>query len=188
MSMKLTFRVGRRLGGTVLGGTALVCAAGLLPGTALASVVTPAKAGAASAFPRCRANQTLTWLGLGLGGGTAGTIFYPLEFTNVSNRTCTLWGFPRVSALSRSGVQIGKSSRHLPAPHRVLTLPPGSTVHASLGIIEAGNVCSRSVTATTLKVHAPGQGRATQLPFPFQACWHKRVLVVGPVQPGVGIP
>jgi Protein of unknown function (DUF4232) len=185
MSMKLTFRVGRR----ILGGTALVCAAGLLPGTAMASAVTPAKSGGVAwGIPRCRANQTLTWLGVGLGGGTAGTIFYPLEFTNISRRSCTLRGYPRVSAISQSGRQIGKSSRHFPARHRVVTLPPGWTAHAALGIVEAGNVCSRPVTAAGLKVHAPGQGNATRLPFQFQACWHKRVLVAGPVQPGVGIP
>jgi len=183
--MKLTFRVGRR----ILGGTALVCAAGLLPGTALASTVTPARTGGvAPAIPRCRANQTLTWLGLGLGGGTAGTIFYPLEFTNISRRTCTLRGYPRASAISKGGRQIGKASGHLSGRQRVITLPPGWTAHAQLGIVEAGNVCSRPVTAATLKVHAPGQGGATQLPFQFQACWHKRVLVVGPVQAGVGIP
>ncbi|HUZ26239.1 MAG TPA: DUF4232 domain-containing protein [Streptosporangiaceae bacterium] len=185
MSMKLTFRAGRR----VLGGTALVCAAALLPGTAMASVATPARTGGVAwKIPHCRAGQTLTWLGLGLGGGTAGTIFYPLEFTNVSKHTCTLFGYPRVSAISKGGRQIGKSSRHLRARHRVVTLPPGWTAHASLGIIEAGNVCSRPVMATTLKIHAPHQRRATQLPFQFQACWHKGVLVVGPVQPGVGIP
>jgi hypothetical protein len=183
--MKLTFRAARR----ALGGTALLCAAALLPGTAMASTVMPAKAGGVAwGIPRCKASQTQTWLGLGLGGGTAGTIFYPLEFTNTGRHACTLSGYPRVAALTKGGHQIGKSSRHLRSRHKVITLWPGWTAHASLGIVEAGNVCNKPVSASTLKVRAPHQGRSTQLPFQFQACWHKSVLVVGPVQAGVGIP
>jgi hypothetical protein len=185
MSMKLTFRATRR----ILGGTALLCATALLPGTAMASAVMPAKAGGvASGIPRCRAHQTTIWLGLGLGGGTAGTTFVPLEFTNTSNRTCTLSGYPTASARSKNGHQIGKSSRRLRSRHHVITLRPGSTAHVSLGIIEAGNVCTKPVTAAALKVRAPHQGSSTQLPFQFQACRHQGVLVVGPVQAGVGIP
>jgi hypothetical protein len=185
MSMKLTFRATRR----ILGGTALLCTAALLPGTAMASTVTPARAGGVAAgISRCHANQTEIWLGLGLGGGTAGTTFFPLEFTNVSRRTCTLRGFPRAAAISRGGRQIGKSSRHLGSRHSTITLRPGQTAHATLGIVEAGNVCSHPVTAARLKVRAPHQGSSTQLPFQFQACRHKRVLVVGPIRPGVGIP
>jgi len=195
--MKLTFRSARRgLGGTVLGATALVCAAGVLPAAAQASAAAPASAAAAPAsaaaaarhIRRCHASQTEIWLGVGLGGGTAGTIFYPLEFTNLSRHTCTLRGYPVAAAISRHGHQIGKSSGHLTSRHRTITLRPGQTAHAILGIVEAGNVCRHPVTATTLKVRAPHQGSSTRLPFAFQACRHKRVLVVGPVRPGVGIP
>jgi hypothetical protein len=183
--MKLTFRATRR----ILGGTALLCATALLPGTAMASTVTPARTGGVAwGIPRCHAGQTETWLGLGLGGGTAGTIFYPLEFTNISRHACTLRGYPTAAAISKGGRQIGKSSRHPRSRHQTITLWPGWTAHATLGIVEAGNVCSSPVTASFLKVRAPHQGRSTQLPFQFQACWHKRVLVVGPVQAGVGIP
>jgi hypothetical protein len=192
--MKLTIRKARHvLGGTVLGATALMCAAGVLPAAAHAATAPAPAAAPATTAPawhirRCHANQTEVWLGVGLGGGTAGTIFYPLEFTNVGRHACTLRGFPLVKAISKHGHQIGKSSRHLTSRHGTVTLWPGWTAHATLGIIEAGNVCSHPVTATTLKVRAPHQGRSTQLPFAFQACPHKRVLVVGPVKPGVGIP
>jgi hypothetical protein len=181
--MKLTFRATRR----ILGGSALIVAAALLPGTALASTAAPA--GASWFAPRCTPSQTRIWLGLGNGGGTAGTIYYPLEFSNVSSRTCTMFGFPRTWAESQNGKQIGKSSRQLAQRHWVLTLVPGATVHAALGIIEAGNICSKPVTAVNLRVRAPGQGASTVIPFSFQACHGMRtVMVVGPVQPGVGIP
>jgi hypothetical protein len=204
MSMKLTFRATRGILGSTaplragllragLVCAALLCSAALLPGTAMASTATPARTNGvavavAAGIPRCQANQTETWLGLGLGGGTAGTIFYPLEFTNISQHSCTLRGYPTTAAIGRGGRQIGKSSRHLRSRHQTITLRPGWTAHATLGIVAAGNVCSRPVTASFLKVRAPHQGRSTQLPFQFQACRHKRVLVVGPVQAGVGIP
>lgn len=188
MSMKLTFRATRR----VLAGVALSSAVALLPATALAASTAPARsahnAGAAWPAPRCKASQTEIWLGVGGGGGTAGTIFYPLEFTNVSRHACSLIGFPKVAAISAGGHQIGKSSRALRMRHGFVTLLPGWTAHAALGIIEAGNVCSHPVSAASLRVRAPHQGRSTQIPFAFQACRGKRVLVAGPIQPGVGIP
>jgi len=39
------------------------------------------------------------WLGLGVGGGATGSIYYPGEFTNVTGHTCHLFGFPGVSAI-----------------------------------------------------------------------------------------
>jgi hypothetical protein len=178
--MRLTFRATRR----ILGGSALVAAAALLPGTALA-----APAGANRAAPRCATRHTVIWLGLGNGGGAAGTVFFPLEFTNTSTRTCTLTGFPRAWAAGRNGKQIGPPARHLNLRHGVVTLRPGATAHAQFGVIRAAHVCRKPVTAASLKVRAPGQAGRTVLPFSFPACpGSKHVLVVGPVQRGVGIP
>jgi hypothetical protein len=202
MSMKPTFatrmtRVTRR----ALTGTAVLCGAAVLSGTALtalpgaaqaattttAASTSPAKTSPAWS-PKCTSQQTEIWLGLGLGGGTAGTIFYPVEFTNVGHHACFLWGFPKAAAISASGHQIGKSSRALRLPHGVVELWPGWTAHATLGIVEAGNVCSHPVRAASLRIRAPHQRASTDLPFAFQACHGKRVLVFGPIVPGVGIP
>jgi hypothetical protein len=196
MSMKLTFatrmtRVTRR----ALAGTAVLCGAAALagttltalPGAAQAATTTPART-APSWSPRCTSQQTEIWLGVGLGGGTAGTIFYPVEFTNIGHHPCFIWGFPHAAAISPAGHQIGKSSRPLRLPHGVVELWPGWTAHATLGIIQAGNVCSHPVRATSLRIRAPHQRASTDLPFSFQACRGQRVLVFGPVVPGVGIP
>lgn len=188
--MKLTFRATRR----ILSGTALVCVAATLPGTALAS--TSSTAGHATAgpaarpgwfFPRCKESQITIWMGIP-GSGAAGTIFYPLEFSNISRHTCSLFGFPTVKAIKQDGRQIGKASDHNNQPHRVVNLVPGATAHATLGIVEAGNVCSKPTGAAALTVRAPGQSSRTVIPFFFEACFGKRVLHVGPIQPGVGIP
>jgi Protein of unknown function (DUF4232) len=181
--MKLSFRATRR----ILGGCALVVTAALLPGTALAASAGPSRA--TWLAPRCTTSQTLSWLGLGNGGGAAGTSFLPLEFTNTSSRTCTLLGFPRAWAVTHRGSPIGPSSRHLRLRPGVVTLPPGATAHAQLGVARAGKVCRKPVTAAALRVRAPGQGGTTVLPLSFPACRSsERVLVVGPVQAGIGIP
>jgi hypothetical protein len=201
MSMKLTFatrmtRVTRR----ALAGTAVLCGAAALAGTTLtalptaaqAATTTPARTAPARTAPawspRCTSQQTEIWLGVGLGGGTAGTIFYPVEFTNIGHHPCFIWGFPHAAAISAAGHQIGKSSRPLRLPHGVVELWPGWTAHATLGIIEAGNVCSHPAVATTVRIRAPHQRATTDLPLTFGACRGKRVLVFGPVVPGVGIP
>ena len=67
----------------------------------------------------CSTSGLEAWLGLGGAGaaspGTAsppgasspGKTFYTLEFTNVSDRTCSLYGYPEVSAYRDSPVAGG---------------------------------------------------------------------------------
>jgi hypothetical protein len=139
-------------------------------------------------YPQCKSGRTLTWIGLP-GSGAAGTIYYPLEFTNVGSFTCWLYGYPGVSARSASGHKIGPSASASGRRHLVV-LRPGATGHARLGITEARNIPRCKVqTAAWLKVFAPGQFRSSPISgFRFTACTNKRVLHVGPVRPGVGIP
>jgi hypothetical protein len=178
-----------RFSGRLAAGVAAVCALALLSGTGLPGTALAASAHApARRLAACTSGQTEIWLGLGLGGGTAGTIFYPLEFTNIGRRSCVLGGYPVAAAVTQDGHQIGPSSRRLRSRHGLVRLRPGWTAHALLGIIEAGNVCSSPVTAVGLLVRAPGQRGSTNLPFSFEACRSGRVLVVGPIRPGVGIP
>ena len=47
---------------------------------------------------RCATSALAVWLGVGEGGSTAGSTFYPLELTNISSHACHLFGFPGVSA------------------------------------------------------------------------------------------
>jgi hypothetical protein len=201
MSMKAFATRMTRVTRGALAGTAVLCGAAVLSGTALAALpgaaqatttTTASRTGPATTSPawspRCTSRQTEIWLGLGEGGGTAGTIFYPVQFTNVGRHACFIWGFPKAAAISASGHQIGKSSRAVRLRHGVVELFPGQTAHATLGIIEAGNVCSHPVRAQSLRIRAPHQRASTDLPFSFQACHGQRVLVFGPVVPGVGIP
>jgi hypothetical protein len=182
----------------IIAAVVLTCGIGLIPAAALAvpagpaspaRAARPAPAAAAAAASQCTAGHTAIWLGLGPGGGAAGSTFYPLEFSNIGHRSCWLFGYPGVSAINGRGHRIGPPANHSGRRHRV-TLRPGATAHAILQVIDAGNVagCHRR-TAAGLRVFAPGQTRSTEiLGFSFQACSNRRVLGVGPVRPGTGIP
>lgn len=163
--------------------------------TALAGVplaVTTA-AGAAGTAPRCTAAGLEVWLGVGAGGAQAGSTSYPMELTNVSGRTCRLFGFPGVSALAAGHEAGSAAGRDHSAPEGTVTLRPDTNAHAVLRITDVGvftpSAC-KPVTADGLRVFSPGAFRAATIPFRFRACSAKgpRFMSVSPVQPRVGIP
>jgi hypothetical protein len=166
--MKLTFRASRR----IIGGAALMAAAALLPGTALAATAAPAMTAAPATAgwwaPRCTISQTRVTLGRP--GPTAGTVFYALRFTNVSRRTCEMWGYPKTWAESQDGKVIGNASRKIWGRQQTVWLTPGHTAHSTLGIIEAGNICRRPATAVSMRVRAPQQWLSRLVRFSFGAC------------------
>src|ERR1700744_4891138 len=83
---------------------AVVAALSLAGGPAGAA--TPASA---AAPPACQTQGLVVWINT-QGNGTAGTIFYTLNFTNLSGHSCVLRGFPGVSAVNLRGGMIGKSA------------------------------------------------------------------------------
>jgi Protein of unknown function (DUF4232) len=140
----------------------------------------------------CSASGLEVWLGLGEGGAAAGSTYYPLELTNTSNRRCTLFGFPGVSAVA-SGQLGSPAQRNRAHPTYHVTLVPGATAHTVLQIVDVGNFDAskcKPATATALRVYPPGQFSAAEIPFSFRACSAKgpAFLSVEPVQPGVGVP
>lgn len=171
-------------------GTRLACCALALSATlaGAAAAVASAHGANSAAASNCTAAHTQVWLGLGLGGGTAGSIYYPLEFSNVGHKACTLNGFPGVSALGKGGGQVGPAATRNGQHHGTVTLAAGATAHALLRVVDWGALCSKEVVAQALKVFPPGQTRSGVVPFSFGACAHKGVLIVGPVRAGVGIP
>ncbi|MGO8978623.1 MAG: DUF4232 domain-containing protein [Streptosporangiaceae bacterium] len=178
--MNLRTRTGQWLAAAaVIGGAAL-----LVPAVALASATGPAR----PATPRCTAASTEAWLGIP-GNGAAGTIYYPLEFSNIGSHACTLQGYPGVSALSASLHQLGQAARRIPTHHAAVTLRPGQTSYALLGIEESGAICpGSSRTAQFLRVYPPGQRAPQLIGYSFGACSHRGVLAVGQVHAGPGVP
>jgi Protein of unknown function (DUF4232) len=155
---------------------AAAAVAGLaVAGPALAQPSHPASTASSKATPPCQSSGIDDWLDTS-GGVTAGTVFYHLEFTNLSGHACTLEGFPFVFAVNLSGHQIGNDAVLNHAfPAKSVTVANGKTIHALLGIVDTGNFpksACKPVTAAGLKVYAPTGinevGRT--VPFPFSAC------------------
>jgi hypothetical protein len=152
-----------------------------------APATTPAVAGPAPCPTR--------YLGVkaGLSQGTAGSIYQVIDFTNISNVSCTLYGYPGISFASTgsSGGQIGLSAKENPTPPRELvTLAPGATANALLRIVAAGNfppaTCGM-VTAHWLVIYPPNQTTPVYLKYTSPTCSKQvQILTVNVVQPGSG--
>jgi hypothetical protein len=185
--MKLKLRDCRRLAV----GVALVCGAILLP---TATLVASATSNARASIQVCGASSTEVWAAVE-GDGTAGTIYYELEFSNVGAQPCTLHGFPTVWGVSTTGSAVGE-----PASHRgtavVVTLQRGATAHSILGVVDTGALCAGPGVATAgLRVIPPGQrsrglaGEADLVEnFSVRVCPHQSSMNVSPIRSGVGIP
>jgi hypothetical protein len=108
-------------------------------------------------------------------GAAAGSVYYPLELTNTSGSTCTLFGYPGVSFVTGpSGTQLGQAaSRNPVAAATTVTLAPGQVAHATLQVVQAANYdpaqCS-PVTAHWLRVYPPNQFGSLYVQFTATAC------------------
>src|ERR1700760_3553398 len=95
---------------------------------------------------------------LGKANATAGTTYFPLKFVNKSKASCTLTGYPGVSAINNSGQQIGNAAKRSGAKYRTVTIKPGKQQSASVGIVDTGNFKAarcKPVTATGMKIIPP---------------------------------
>jgi hypothetical protein len=107
--------------------------------------------------------------------GAAGSIYYPLDFTNVSPATCTLYGYPGVSfAASAGGAAVGRPAVRNPAfPAALLTLTSGATAHASVQVQVAqsypASLC-KPVTAHWLRVYPPASYVPVYVGFTAVTC------------------
>jgi hypothetical protein len=176
--VRLTRRTGRLL-------TALIaCVAIGVPAVALAS----SGARTLAAAPQCRTAHTHVWLALSP-NGAAGTIYYPVEFTNLGSAACTLSGYPGVAAIDSAGHELGHPAVRVTVTAHTITLRPNQTVHAMLGIEETGAVGCHTVTAFGLQVYPPNQKvRQLVTSFTFSACRHRIYLRIYPVTRGIGVP
>lgn len=199
-----SLRVPRRLiTAMVLAGIALLAAAcgpsgppAPAPTVTRTVTVTPTSSGSGggtgSAGPGACPTSALH-LSIGTGNGAAGSVYYPLVFTNTSGSACTLFGFPGVSFVTGiGGSQIGHAAtRNSDAPRQTVTLAPGGVAHATLQVVQALNFPPAKCQLTTahwLKVYPPNQTEPVFLNFTAKACAATAkdvtVLNVAPVRPG----
>jgi hypothetical protein len=177
--------------------TAVIAAAsvaGLLITTAaFAATSSGAAPTSAAAIHPCAASDLGAWVAVDRGNGAAGSIYFPLQFTNLSNHTCSMRGFPGVSAIDRSGHQLGSPAGwgSVSAP-RTVVLTPGATAHAVLrwSDVEVTTApgCDPVFTASELRIYPPNQYSATHAFFDLEVCSHTGPVYmhVGAILPGVG--
>jgi hypothetical protein len=110
---------------------------------------------------------------LGKANATAGTTFFPLKFVNTSKSSCTLRGYPGVSAVNKSGNQIGNPAQRTGGKVRTVTVKPGKQQSSSVGIVDTGNfspATCKPVTASGLKVFPPNAATSVIIKKKFSTC------------------
>jgi hypothetical protein len=174
---------------------AAAAVAGLAISSAAYAATSSPATHAATAVPECAGGLGLgAWVAVSQGSTAAGTTYYPLEFTNTSGHTCSLFGYPGVSAISRTGHQLGSPAGwgSLSGARQVI-LEPGATAHTILAYhevaVETEPGCDPVYTTFELRVYPPDQYLATYAAFDFEACSHAGVVYMNifePIQAGVG--
>jgi hypothetical protein len=152
-----------------------------------ASAATAKPAAQPSFTPRCTSSDLAVWVNADSANGAAGTIFYHLDLTNPSHRSCYLLGWPGVAATTSSGHRLGLPARNsFNAPLRVVTVRPGATAHALLGYVDVQVTPGCHPTnATFLKVTPPHTPSSRNAFFPLPVCQtHTVDLTIGRVQSG----
>ena len=155
--------------------------------TPAASATTPAAPSGPSPCP-----TTSLRVKLGVSQGTAGSVYTTIVFTNTSNATCTLYGYPGVSLTTgRPGTQIGKAAKENPAtPRQLVTLHPQKSANALLRIVDAQNYpasrCGPKNSAY-LQVYPPNQTTQVYIRYRTVGCAKPITLMtVDAVRPGSG--
>lgn len=158
--------------------------------SASASATASASASSAAA-PACPTRSLAAKAGLAQ--GTAGSIYQVIDFTNISNAPCTLFGYPGVSLASGTPVtQVGAAASRTPGTAATLvTIGPGQTASALLRIVEAGNYSAGACSPTTttyLQIYPPNQTTPIYLGYKSTGCAKSAVnlLSVGVMTAGSG--
>jgi len=155
--------------------------------TPAASATTPAAPSGPGSCP-----TTSLRVKLGASQGTAGSVYTTIVFTNTSNATCTLYGYPGVSLTTgRPGTQIGKAAKENPAtPRQLVTLHPQKSANALLRIVDAGNYPASTCgpkNSSYLQVYPPNQTTQVYIRYRTVGCAKPVTLMtVDAVRPGSG--
>jgi hypothetical protein len=140
--------------------------------TTLAATAAPAPHERPLAVPACSSSTLVNWLNT-TGNGTAGSVYYTLNFTNLSSHSCTLKGYPGVSAVSLAAKQIGAAAGRATSSVKTVTIPAGGSAKTLVQVVITGNFTPsdcKAVTAAGFRVYAPNQTGSNVIPFPFSVC------------------
>ncbi|MFI7010032.1 DUF4232 domain-containing protein [Streptomyces sp. NPDC050145] len=137
-----------------------------------ASSSPPAAAAApTSGSPRTCALSDL-YLSMGRKEGAAGSLYWTVRFTNTSTTSCSLRGYPGVSALDTAHRQIGPAAHHTGEHYSTVRLAPAHSASAVIRTTNGplGGPCLP--TGTYLRIYPPGSYHATLVPAHWTICSH----------------
>jgi hypothetical protein len=155
------------------GGTATAAADG--------QATAPAAAGSAGVAACTAADLRIAPSG-SAGGGTPGSYYSFIDFTNTSSTSCTLYGYPGVSLTAASGTQIGPAAtRDATTAAATVTLAPGAIANAELRMTDpavyATSQC-KPTTSSYLKVYPPNQTTPVQVSFKADTCANSSIKML----------
>ena len=110
---------------------------------------------------------------INMGNGAAGTIYYPIKFTNKGSAACTLRGYPGVSAVTSTGKQIGNPAVRAGGKVKTVTIKPNKSASAMVGIVHTAffpKAKCKPVKAAGLRVFPPNQTKAVIVKHRFSTC------------------
>jgi hypothetical protein len=126
------------------------------------------------AVARCGAGALSVQIATTPGGAAAGSTYYRLTLTNASSRTCSLFGYPGVSAVTSGGAQIGSPARRNPQhASRLVVLPHGAKATTIVQVVDTHNfprALCRARTAAGLRVYPPGAFGSKIVRFHVSVC------------------
>jgi hypothetical protein len=175
--------------------TVIAAAAAFSLGIGGAVWATSAASAAPAAVSACSTANLAVWVDLSQASAAAGTVAYPLDFTNTGSHACTLDGYPGVSArYGSSGKQLGRAADRNPEfKAKTVTIPAGGSAHAYLFWANVVNFTAsqcKPATASVLQVYPPNRKSAAFAFFSLQGCQNTKplfqYLFVTAVLPGVG--
>ncbi|HEY6278030.1 MAG TPA: DUF4232 domain-containing protein [Streptosporangiaceae bacterium] len=125
----------------------------------------------------------------GLIQGTSTRTYLVVQFKNLDNVPCSLYGYPGVALDTGLPVhQIGRPAAEDPAtPRELVILQPHRWANALLTIANAHNyppATCHVITASGIQVIPPNQSIPLYIPFNTQTCKNIVTMTVGAVRPG----
>jgi hypothetical protein len=151
----------------------------------------PTGAPGTAVIPAGCLSRYLYWK-VGLTQGALGSTYLVIEFKNLDNVPCSLYGYPGVALDNGHPVSpVGLSAAENPAtPRELVILKPHGRANALLRIVSAANyppATCHPVSTQWIQVIPPNQTVPLYLPYATQTCAKNvRTMTVGAVRPGPG--
>ncbi|MER6531108.1 DUF4232 domain-containing protein [Streptomyces sp. NPDC001508] len=148
---------------------AIASATALLTGGAAAGAAWATTTAAAPAGPPTCTVSDL-YVSMGRKEGAAGSLYWPIRFTNTGTSGCALRGYPGVSVLDAAHHQMGAAATRTGGAVSTVTLAPAHSASAVIRTTNGPVVGTCQATGTYLRVYPPASRTAVLVPAGWKVC------------------